>query len=472
MQKRHAFLASSIGSALLIISLSVFVIPWNFSYSVEDIPQIFRNALISSAGATITVTGESSKRIEPDQVTIDVSVQTSPTDINSIVSNQQDSIKKVVDTITSAVQPNSTSIKVNQISINPLYSNGNAIDSALFAAYSSYPVKTDFDHFSDIASKLTNAGFRMDSLSVTQVPVNASKANSTNIAILQGSSNSNNQLFYSPSDSTVNSGTIITWTNQDSAAHTVTSGMPSDTQTGALFDSGLLKPASTFSFTIYNTGAYNYYCQVHPWMTGTITVTGNNKTQGPIETKSQITMNVIIDTKPDTIQNAVHGYQTRLATLEKILNENGISTSDTKQNQVNFNQAYSNPAQYTSFSANTDIIVKTDPKNLDKITNAAKDAKANISSITLSISDSAIDSARKDLTQKALEDATKNAQDIIEQSGLQIKGIKNIDVNPALANQGANAIPYRGVIFPTNNLSYYTTSDTKITVQVEFEVGK
>ncbi len=475
MLRRPTILATSIGSALLIILLSVFVTTWNFSYSAENTSQVLRNALTSSNTATIIVTGESSKRIEPDQVTIDVSVQTSPSEINSIVSNQQDSVKKVIERITSAVEPNGTSLNISQTSINPLYSNGNPINSTLFTASSSYPVQTDFDHFSDIASKLANAGFKMDSLTVTQVPINVSKTSSVDVSIVIGSSSSATadcvaaMNCFAPNPLNISPGTTIKWTNQDVTAHTVTSGSPADSTSGTIFDSGLIKHGSTFSFTLYNTGTYSYYCLVHPWMTGTIIV--NNTSQGTIKTKSQITMNVIIDTKPDTLQNTANAYQTRLASLQQILDENGISTLDTKQNQVNFNQAYSNPA-YSSFAVSTDIIVKTDPKNFGKIVNATKDSKANISSVTFSISDSAIDSARKELTQKALEDAIKNAQDIIEQSGLQIKGIKKIDVNPVLANQGGNVIPYRGVMISSNNPSYYATSDTKVTVSVEFEVGK
>ena len=183
-------------------------------------------------------------------------------------------------------------------------------------------------------------------------------------------------------------------------------------------------------------------------------------------------MNVVIDTKPDTLQNTANAYQTRLATLTKILDENGIPSSDTKQNQVNFNQAYTNPVQYSSFSANTDVIVKTDPRNLDKIVNATKDANASISGISFSVSDSAIDSARKQLTQNALEGATKNAQNIIEQSGLQIKGIKKIEINPAISNQAGNAVPYNGVRIITSDPFYYATGQTTVSVNVEFEVGK
>jgi plastocyanin len=64
---------------------------------------------------------------------------------------------------------------------------------------------------------------------------------------------------------TVSPGTTITWTNEDGAAHTVTAE-------GGAFDSGNLNSGDTFSFTFEEPGTYNYFCQYHGSMTGTITV--------------------------------------------------------------------------------------------------------------------------------------------------------------------------------------------------------
>lgn len=78
---------------------------------------------------------------------------------------------------------------------------------------------------------------------------------------------------YNPDVVTVTPGTTVTWTNADSVSHTVTSGNPSDNQTGTVFDSSLVKPSATYSFAFKDPGTYNYFCQVHPWMTGQIIVT-------------------------------------------------------------------------------------------------------------------------------------------------------------------------------------------------------
>jgi len=76
---------------------------------------------------------------------------------------------------------------------------------------------------------------------------------------------------YIPYHVTVSAGEEITWSNDDSAAHTVTSGTPADGADG-LFDSSLFMAGGTFSVTLDDAGDYPYFCMVHPWMTGMITV--------------------------------------------------------------------------------------------------------------------------------------------------------------------------------------------------------
>ncbi|MCV0410522.1 plastocyanin/azurin family copper-binding protein [Nitrosopumilus sp.] len=76
---------------------------------------------------------------------------------------------------------------------------------------------------------------------------------------------------YIPYHVTVSAGDEITWSNDDSAAHTVTSGTPSDGPDGN-FDSSLFMAGNTFSVTLDEAGEYPYFCMVHPWMVGIVTV--------------------------------------------------------------------------------------------------------------------------------------------------------------------------------------------------------
>lgn len=64
---------------------------------------------------------------------------------------------------------------------------------------------------------------------------------------------------------TVTAGTTVTITNDDTADHTWTS------TTGA-FDSGTLGPGETFEFTFDTPGDYEFFCAIHPGMTGMVTV--------------------------------------------------------------------------------------------------------------------------------------------------------------------------------------------------------
>lgn len=77
---------------------------------------------------------------------------------------------------------------------------------------------------------------------------------------------------YIPDVVTVAPGDTVIWTNKDSVSHTVTSGNPTDNQTGTTFDSSLIRPSTTYSFTFKDSGTYNYFCQLHPWMTGEVIV--------------------------------------------------------------------------------------------------------------------------------------------------------------------------------------------------------
>lgn len=71
---------------------------------------------------------------------------------------------------------------------------------------------------------------------------------------------------FSPADIRLHVGDKITWTNDDSAAHTVTA------TSGADFDSGTIANGATFTFEAKKAGTISYICTIHPSMQGTITV--------------------------------------------------------------------------------------------------------------------------------------------------------------------------------------------------------
>ena len=78
-------------------------------------------------------------------------------------------------------------------------------------------------------------------------------------------------LCYDPHSLIIFVGGEIIWRNDDSSSHTVTSGNVIEGPNG-IFDSGLIKPDETFSLKFEKTGKYDYFCMIHPWAKGSITV--------------------------------------------------------------------------------------------------------------------------------------------------------------------------------------------------------
>jgi plastocyanin len=90
--------------------------------------------------------------------------------------------------------------------------------------------------------------------------------------------------WYNPSPITINVNYTVKWINNDTESHTVTSGLGGGLASAAstnskgkpdgLFDSGLFKPGSSWSFKFNKPGLYNYFCTIHPWMEGIVNVKG------------------------------------------------------------------------------------------------------------------------------------------------------------------------------------------------------
>src|SRR2546427_4289211 len=73
---------------------------------------------------------------------------------------------------------------------------------------------------------------------------------------------------FNPNPLTVAPGTQVTWKNTDTVSHTVTSGKPSDNQTGTVFDSGgLIKTRGTIQINFPKKSTYNYFFIFHPLVT-------------------------------------------------------------------------------------------------------------------------------------------------------------------------------------------------------------
>ena len=81
---------------------------------------------------------------------------------------------------------------------------------------------------------------------------------------------------YLPSSITIQTNEVVWWYNLDDVAHTVTSGSPSGGPSG-IFDSSVVAGGKTFSFEFEGKGTFDYFCSLHPWMTGTVIVRGDSE---------------------------------------------------------------------------------------------------------------------------------------------------------------------------------------------------
>jgi plastocyanin len=99
----------------------------------------------------------------------------------------------------------------------------------------------------------------------TTTPTTAPTSAPTMTPASTGNSVTIANFAFSPQTLMVKTGTKVTWTNKDSATHTVTADQ------GA-FNSGPLAPGNSFSFTFTKAGSYAYHCMIHPSMMATIVV--------------------------------------------------------------------------------------------------------------------------------------------------------------------------------------------------------
>jgi plastocyanin len=80
----------------------------------------------------------------------------------------------------------------------------------------------------------------------------------------QGASVEIKNFAFEPKTVTIKVGQTVTWTNQDSATHTVAGD-------GGI-DSGDLSKGKSYSKTFDTEGAFDYHCSIHPSMTGQVIV--------------------------------------------------------------------------------------------------------------------------------------------------------------------------------------------------------
>ena len=93
----------------------------------------------------------------------------------------------------------------------------------------------------------------------------------SSVLIPNGNFDIANTGFYIPLNLEVSTGTTVIWVNDDSVPHTIQSQDEKGAIIG-LFNSAPLMTGETFEHTFNESGVYSYYCSLHPWRVGIVTV--------------------------------------------------------------------------------------------------------------------------------------------------------------------------------------------------------
>jgi plastocyanin len=94
---------------------------------------------------------------------------------------------------------------------------------------------------------------------------------SSSVLIPNGNFDISNTAFYIPLNLEVITGTTVVWINDDSVPHTIQS-QDSQGNIIGLFNSAPLLTGESFEYTFEESGVYNYFCSLHPWRVGIVTV--------------------------------------------------------------------------------------------------------------------------------------------------------------------------------------------------------
>jgi plastocyanin len=110
-----------------------------------------------------------------------------------------------------------------------------------------------------ITSIILTIGFL---LNPTTIPVFSQR---DSVFIAPGAADPNNDQSFVPQFISMPIQSVVSWTNNDSVQHTVTSEE-------GLFDSFLIPPGDTFDNIFDTPGEFGYHCSIHPLMTGRVMV--------------------------------------------------------------------------------------------------------------------------------------------------------------------------------------------------------
>ena len=140
---------------------------------------------------------------------------------------------------------------------------GKAYYKILLVGTISFLLTVSFMGTSELNAQETNA---------TNATGASTVADQTTVVMPLGSSGATSGVGYEPPEVAVSPGSTVVWDNQDNALHTATSGVSPNPD--GKFDTGLLSAGQkSVPITMPNVvGEHPYFCTLHPFLTGTVSV--------------------------------------------------------------------------------------------------------------------------------------------------------------------------------------------------------
>ena len=152
-----------------------------------------------------------------------------------------------------------------------------------------------------------------------------------------------------PSVLSIDIGTTVNFVNEDVVMHTITSGTPYDGLSGE-FDSGLIGIATsennTFSKKFSNSGTFDYFCMIHPWIVGIIVVETGSGSEESIEISQTTVESDSLSSEGGGCLIATAAYGSEMAPQVQFLREIRDNTVLQTQSGTSFMTAF-NQFYYT-----------------------------------------------------------------------------------------------------------------------------
>ncbi|HEY8522431.1 MAG TPA: cupredoxin domain-containing protein [Nitrososphaeraceae archaeon] len=189
-----------------------------------------------------------------------------PSFSNQVLSNQQETLREKYNLPTLEGEDNSITSEVPPSLREVMESNTTPTSTSQNSQATTTTQSSTNTTISESSGNVTSGS--------TQGGQSTVAAGGVTLTILEGSSIQGNP-DYDPDELTVKKGDKITVNNADTMPHTVTNGESgSDPNSGKLFDTSIINggDSAEIDTSTVDAGAHPFYCMVHPYMTGSLTV--------------------------------------------------------------------------------------------------------------------------------------------------------------------------------------------------------